>query len=150
MESAVMKRGPFKRPLPAVRLVPDIVKRPAKRPMPADLLQKSLDKRPRWLQQALQTGEVRCPRKSSTIGIEACAQLVQLGRDQCVQVGCCFVNPGIAEAFVREAIACKTAAIPPKIGPRSKLRRVLDDFVRGVGDFAATGDEEAESVVYRG
>lgn len=122
--------------------------RPFKRPMkrPTQLVQiqpkDTPERRPRWLVEALQCGEVRCPRKWSEIATELCSQLQERDPHLCREKRCAYSNPGIGEAFRREAAASRQG-IPPKIGlgSRTRLQRVASDYARGEGDFA-DGDDE--------
>ena len=89
--------------------------------------------RPKFLVEAVKAGEVRCPRKWSTLAIEVCADLQTESTSRCIEERCHFC--GAAPAFRSEVYRSKSALIP-KPGPRSKLVLVAEQFARGEGDFA--------------
>lgn len=120
MTDEVAQRRAYKRGV--VSIVPRAYKRPASPPPPEPERPKT---KPKWLVEALFSGEVKCPRKWSTLGIEACAQVQERSLGSCAAERCRFV--GTASEFAAEVERSKVTGVAPKTTPRSKLALVQDD-----------------------
>lgn len=84
------------------------------------------------------TGKVRCPRKWSEMGMEACAGIQERDAGGCIVERCAFF--GFGAVFQAEATKAKTPTVAPKPVPAAKLRQVADAFDAGAGDFSGADD----------
>lgn len=77
------------------------------------------DTRPRWFLDALMAGEMRCPRKWSSLALELCAQIQGESASGCIAARCSFF--GTAPMLMDEVRAAKKTGIAPKTGARGRL-----------------------------